>query len=157
VATSWKAFLVAVQDLEALMQRASRMAAENRQRELLILLNKLELACLALPETDPGTGDTDRASTYAVRASQVGDAFPEFGQYHKVRPSPISEQEEAGAGYAIDDLADILGDIDEALLKASIESQDSGVWHAKFSYEHHFGSHLADLRSYLHRLRFYGP
>jgi hypothetical protein len=112
-----------------------------------------------LPYVSPDA-DGDEASAPNLDASwvdKVGEAFPEFGLYHKIRPAPVSEPEEALAGYAVDDLADILRDLDSALNEASARGINEGIWCAKFKYEWHFGSHLADLRSHVYRLRFFGP
>lgn len=134
------------------------MPAEDRQRDLLIVLNKLELQCLALPDLTPD-GDDKGASpnTYDVRRAAVSMAFPELGFYHTATPSSVDQPAEMVVGDAVNDLADILRDIDDVCWVENAEGRINAVWQAKFNYEHHFGSHLADLRSYLYRLRFFGP
>lgn len=150
--------MCAVRDLEALIERAVNLSPEDRQHELIEKLNKLELACLALPNVEPDTDDDAQSpNTHMDRRRTLGAAFPELGVYHKVRPSPPEDAEEIGFGDAANDLADILRDADDALWVERCQSLPNAVWQARFNYEHHFGSHLADLRSYLYRLRFFGP
>lgn len=153
----WAAYKAVVVQLETLISSAAQLEPEDRQKRLLRVLNSLELACLDLPDVEPDDQEGNSPNTYDKRRSEVTTAFPEFGWYHSMRPSAVDEATEAGVGDAVDDLADILRDIDGVLWTEANEGESNAIWEAKFSYEHHAGSHLADLRSYLYRLRFFGP
>lgn len=152
----WLTFKKCVEELEGLLATGQTRQPEDRQKVLLVVLNRLELACLNLPDVEPTDGG-DSPNTYDARRAQVSSAFPEFGWYHHVRPSHADEEEQVGLGDPLDDLADILRDIDDALWTETNRGMASAIWQAKFNYEHHFGSHISDLRSYLYRLRFFGP
>lgn len=119
-------------------------------------LSRLEVATLTLPDVAPDDREERGPNTHDARRAAVAKAFPELGYYHSIRPSTPDEAQEVTIGDAVDDLADILGDIDKAIWVEASQGWRNGVWEAKFGYEHHFGAHLVDLRSYLYRLRFFG-
>ncbi len=147
---AWDDFCGAARELEASMLRGQGESSESQLRRLLIALNKLDLACLALPNVG-GVDDTDEdgPSTYQARLSEVRAAFPEFGPYHYVLPSPNSGTEERVGSDALVDLADILSEIDYALWDASSLGLDEGIWVTQFAYEFRLGSRLAALRSHI--------
>ena len=155
--TEWMTYKAVASELEALLARAGQLQAEDRQKQLLQALSRLELACLDLPDVEPDDQDGNSPNTYDSRRALVASAFPEFGLYRTIRSASVDEVEEVGVGDAIDDLADILRDIDGALWTEASQSETNAIWEAKFSYEHHSGEHLVDLRSYLYRLRIFGP
>lgn len=152
----WDDFRKVAGELEVLLARAKATAPDDRQRDLLVILSKLELVCLALPYVSPQSDTAQSPNTYDARRAQVVASFPEFGMYHHIRPSPVSDPEDHVVGDAVDDLADILADIDSAFWEEKTHGRDDGIWQAKFSYEHHLGSHLVDLRSHIYRMRFFG-
>lgn len=134
------------------------MLPDTRQRALIIALDQLELVSLALPDIEPDVTDGEGSpNTHSERYASLSSAFPELGYYYNVRAVPPDPPEEPTIGDAADDLADILRDLDGALWVEQEQGWRNGVWEAKFGYEHHFGAHLADLRMYLYRLRFFGP
>lgn len=153
----WIAFKAATQELDALLARSAALSPEARQHALIGALDRLELSCLALPEVTPDERAGDSPNTHRARYASLSSAFPELGYYYNIRAVPPDPPEEPTVGDAADDLADILRDLDGALWVEREEGWRNGVWEAKFGYEHHFGAHLADLRSYLYRLRFFGP
>jgi hypothetical protein len=93
----------------------------------------------------------------AVTREQIARAFPEFGYYDVIRPSPPEQEETSDIADAIEDLVEIAEDLIWAARYDDPFDWRDGAWEAKFSYAHHTGSHLADLRLYLYRLRFFGP
>jgi hypothetical protein len=153
----WIAFKAAARDLDLLVARSAAVLPEDRQHALMIALDRLELSCLALPEVEPDDSVGESPNTYTARYQSLSSAFPELGYYYTVRASPPDKPEEPTVGDAADDLADILRDLDGALWAEQHEGWRNGIWEAKFGYEHHFGAHLVGLRSYLYRLRFFGP
>ncbi|HRE44990.1 MAG TPA: DUF5063 domain-containing protein [Terricaulis sp.] len=155
---AWDDFVESAQELSALIARAGSLTPEDRQRDLIAALSGLELRCLALPQVEPvDAAGGESPNTHLRWRDAIASAFPEFGLYHSIRPSPASEPESATLSDAVNGLADIMRDIDDALWENGAHGRESGIWQAKFNYEHHLGSHLADLRSYLYRLRFFGP
>lgn len=130
------------------------MSAEDRQLQLLMLLNTLENVVIELP--DVSGDDEPTADPPAISREQIAAAFPEFGYYHAITPSSVDQDEEPVVGDAVDDLRDIVTDMTRAVRLGEVNWR-SGAWEAKFSHAHHSGSHLADLRSHLYRLRFFGP
>jgi len=57
---------------------------------------------------------------------------------------------ECMTGDAIDDLADIYGDLIGVSWLWENSGEADAVWHFRFGYQTHWGRHLLDLRSYLH-------
>lgn len=153
----WIEFNAVAQDLSALLARSAAMSPEERQHALIAILDRVELACLALPGVEPDEGVGESPNTHNERYAALSSAFPELGYYYNVRAVPPDPPEEPTVGDAADDLADILRDLDGALWVEQQEGWRNAIWVAKFGYEHHFGSHLVDLRAYLYRLRFFGP
>lgn len=136
------------------MQGAPDESSETRLRRLQIALNKFDLACLALPNiADVDDTDEDGPSTYQARLGEVRAAFPEFGPYHYVRPSPDADADADAemrvVSDAAADLADILSEFDYALWEAAAVGPDEGIWVARFAYEFRLGARLAALRSHI--------
>lgn len=142
--TTWIAFKNVAADLDALLVHARELRSDERQATLLLLLDRLEIACLQLPATDVDDQDGRSPNTHDQRRAAVAAAFPEFGYYHLMRPAPANEAAESSIGDAVDDLAEIMRDIDDALWTGVAQTQTNAIWQAKFNYEHHLGSHLAD-------------
>ena len=83
----------------------------------------------------------------------VGRRFPSLGFYNI--PRTISENvgaAELHTGDAIDDLADIANELSEFIWRWKNNSENNALWHFRFSYESHWGSHLRSLQMYLHAL-----
>jgi hypothetical protein len=153
---SWIAFKAVALELKALVANAHKMSTEDRQVALIRALSRLEVAALDLPDVSTDKEGESGPNTYDLNRAAVTASFPELGYYHSIRPSSPVEDQEVTIGDAVDDLSDILRDIDEALWVETLKGWRKGVWEARFGYEHHFGAHLADLRSHLYRLRFFG-
>ena len=80
--------------------------------------------------------------------------FPGLGYYNI--PSKISVtlgEAEIRMGDAIDDVADIANELSEFVWRWHNNSENDALWHFRFSYESHWGSHLRSLQTYLHALR----
>jgi hypothetical protein len=80
--------------------------------------------------------------------------FPHFGFYNI--PSTISEnigEAELHTGDAIDDLADIANELSDFVWRWKNNSENNALWHLRFSYEIHWGSHLRSLQMYLHAIK----
>ena len=53
-------------------------------------------------------------------------------------------------GDAIDDLADIAGDLEEVLRRFEHSGKNAGDWYFRMLFEIHWGRHLRELQLYLH-------
>lgn len=76
--------------------------------------------------------------------------FPDFGYYNM--PERISDRiaaSESIVGDAIDDVADITGDMHEIAWRWEHTSQEDALWHLQFGYECHWGEHLRCLQLYI--------
>jgi hypothetical protein len=154
---AWTAFKEAVDGLESVLRNAASEEPERRQVSLLTALNHLELAVLALPDLAPETSDAGGSpDTHADRRRELQTAFPELGYYNTADMRSVDPEQKAMIGDAADDLADILRDLDDVLWREANEGVVAAIWQGRESYETHFGAHLADLRAYLYRLRFFG-
>jgi hypothetical protein len=148
---AWFDFERVALDLNALLALAPTLPLEFRAVRLTELLNRLEIAVLGLPEMTPSG---ELSSVAPERREDVASAFPEFGWYSAVSPSSPDNEEASVVSDACDDLAEILRDVDCALLTAKSCGWIDGAWEARESYAVHMGRHLADLRSYIYYLRF---
>ena len=95
--------------------------------------------------------------TYEAWRKVIGASFPGLGYYYCVQPmEPLAEnvgKAEPTLGDAIDDLADIAGDLEEVQFRWRSCSEDA-LFHFAFLYWAHWGAHLRNLKLYLHdRLR----
>jgi len=83
--------------------------------------------------------------------------FPKFGFYNI--PSTISErigEAELHMGDAVDDLADIANELSDFVWRWENNGENNALWHFRYSYEIHWGSHLRSLQMYLHALKVEG-
>ena len=95
-----------------------------------------------------GDDPPDRQAYEAMR-ERVSRAFPKFGYYAVVAPTPDPEAE-IGMGDAVDDLADIAADLEPIVWLWDQGRHDEAAWHFQLSYRQHWGTHLHDLRRYVH-------
>ncbi len=116
--------------------------------ELIQSLDELAASVHRTPEGDPSESglappDRDWKSTYAA----MGSRFPSLGYYETIDPlgDPAGE---LVTGDAIDDLADIVGDLEEVVWRYETLGADDAYWHLLI----HWGQHLRDLSRYLHAL-----
>jgi hypothetical protein len=153
---NWVRFVEATQALDRLMGDAVGQPSEDRLANLMFALDALAIAFQELDRPETGDGQAEAPSTREKRTEQIRRAFPELGQYWSVRPEWSEEPPELGVGDGLDDLADILCDVDEALWFAENIGWPEGMWEARFTWEHHTGAHLVDLRAHIYRLRWFG-
>ncbi len=93
-------------------------------------------------------------SNYARWRALAEKRFPSLGYYNI--PSKISVsvgEAELHTGDALDDLADIANELSEFVWRWQNNSENDALWHLRFSYKTHWGSHLRSLQMYLHALR----
>ena len=113
-------------------------------------LDQLSSAYAAVVETPFFDGeDALDHHDYEATCERVRQAFPKFGFYAVVAPAPDPEAE-VMMGDAIDDLADIASDLEPIawLWDQGRQAKPLGISNP---YRQHWGTHLHDLRRYVHR------
>ena len=106
-----------------------------------------------IPETEEKYSEAP-VRNYARWRALAEKRFPSLGYYNI--PSKISVsvgEAEIHTGDALDDLADIANELSEFVWRWQNNSENDALWHLRFSYESHWGSHLRSLQMYLHALR----
>ncbi|HUE79504.1 MAG TPA: DUF5063 domain-containing protein [Sphingomicrobium sp.] len=122
-------------------------------RELARALDQLAMAYHEAPDGDPAEEDRESPThgfeNYKERYAKLGKRFPDYGYYAVADPmKPITQ--ESLVGDAIDDLADIAGDLEEVVWRFENLGADDAHWHFRFLFEIHWGMHLRELSLYLH-------
>lgn len=133
------------------------MVMTGRPPSLADLARALDTLVLAVQQVGDLPGDGFPGHEAAVSGYQeiravIGPRFPAFGYYGVA--DPLAVPGEAMTGDAIDDLADIVLEIGEALWRLEHVGRDDAVRHLVTSYGHHWGKHARELGLYLHALRF---
>lgn len=95
------------------------------------------------------------ASNYSELYNKLGKRFPELGLYAIRDPLNLTTNEEL-MGDAIDDLADIVGDLQKVIWRSNHVDAENAIWHFCNLYAIHWGRHLRELSLYLHAKQFYG-
>jgi hypothetical protein len=132
--------------------------------ELVRLLDDLAMARHVCPAPDypaGGQGDEDdhaaANSDYSGLRPVIGTRFPDFGYYHVVSPlvdGDLDMEQTPGLGDAIDDLADIAVELQQAIWFREHRGHAVGAALLAWAFDVHWGQHLRDLQGYLHcRLR----
>jgi hypothetical protein len=80
----------------------------------------------------------------------VASRFPNYGYYNVAEDVTLKIGEsKANVGDAIDDIADIAGDLYETKWCWENNSTEDGLWHFKNNFECHWAQHLRELQIYL--------
>lgn len=97
-----------------------------------------------LYEADPPRKDYKEDNVLVVKK------FPDFGYYNVVLNviEKVGEPEYA-TGDAIDDIADIYGDLKEVIWRWENNSPEDALYHHQFLFRIHWGLHLRNLQLYL--------
>lgn len=89
------------------------------------------------------------AADYAATRTALEAGFPGFGWYHTVsKVKPDEGEAEIECGDALDDLADIHGDLEEFLWRWDHTSHDDALFHLQTLMPHWMG-HVRGLQRYL--------
>ena len=113
-------------------------------------LDELVMAYHAAPEGEPAKGDPHPPDkNWNGRYASLGKRFPQLGYYAVADPAEAVNNEPM-CGDGIDDLADIEGDLREALWRFENLGADDAHWHFKLSFRSHWGRHARSLAFYLH-------
>ena len=122
-----------------------------RLRALGTALDQLANAYATAVETPFVDGeDPPDQHDYEAMCERVRQAFPKFGYYAVVTPTPDPDAE-VMMGDATDDLADIALDLKPILWLWNQGRQGEAAWYFQLTYRQHWGTHLHDLRRYVHR------
>ena len=85
--------------------------------------------------------------------SEVIKRFPSLGYYNVAEDvSKNVEKSLIIIGDAIDDIADITGDLQEVMWRFNNTSHEDALWHYQNNFTYHWGRHMRDLQLYLHDL-----
>ena len=132
-----------------------RESIEENLNALEIVLDKLALARHFVEYTFDGNDYSDSPRfDYSHLRELAAKQFPSLGYYNI--PDTICEkvgETEIIIGDAIDDIADILGDLQELIWRWENNSPDDALFHFEITYDSHWGMHLRDLQHYLYHLR----
>lgn len=113
-------------------------------------LDKLAVAYHETPVGDPTEDDVDcPRDDWKARYKTLASRFPDLGYYGVADPLEVPNTEPM-TGDAIDDLADIAGDLEEVLWRFERDGADEGHWYFRMLFEIHWGRHLRELQLYLH-------
>jgi len=127
------------------------IGASDAASRLPLLLDRLALAVgTATFIFDDKDWPDPELTKYDEWRSRAETTFPELGYYNAARP--LSEnigKSDLVVGDAIDDIADIAGDLEIVSLRWSSSTADA-LWHLEFSFLNHWGEHLRNLQLYLH-------
>ena len=97
----------------------------------------------------PEPPETDYSEIRAI----IEKKFPELGFYCTVDSDVENiETSKVLTGDAVDDLADIVGDLIDVKWYFENTSENSALWHFEFDYKSHWGLHLRELQLFLHKL-----
>jgi Domain of unknown function (DUF5063) len=121
-----------------------------------LALDKLALMYHSVSEISDDENEYPEAPVrdYSRWRELLGKRFPSLGYYNI--PSSISVsvgEAEIHTGDALDDLADIANELSEVAWRWQNNGESDALWHLRFNYETHWGSHLRNLQMYLHALR----
>jgi hypothetical protein len=125
---------------------------EAPYRRLAAALDRLTGAILLAERPfDEATYPEPPAWDYETERGLVARRFPLLGHYNAVAALTT----EVGTttlvvGDAVDDLADILGDLRKVVWRARHTSLADAVWHLQASFVQHWGTHARALQQVLH-------
>jgi hypothetical protein len=100
---------------------------------------------------DPTSYPDGPSKDYQATFAMVGRHFPTLG-YYNVAQSITGSIAEGSicVGDAIDDIADIVGDLQDVLWRWNNTSEGDALWEFRRSFTSHWGRHLRELQLYLH-------
>lgn len=122
-------------------------------RELAHALDLLAVACHDLPEGHVALDGTDPPRRdYDELYKQLCRRFPTLGLYSSADPAAELLGKPL-VGDAIDDLADIVLDMEEAVWRAENLGADDANWFIRTMY-FHWGGHMRELMLHLHHRQY---
>lgn len=117
------------------------------ERALTSVLDRLALAARLTRLPDETTDLEAPSGDYAGLRARIAARFPEYGLY---RAPSLDLEGEPLVGDAIDDLTDIALELLDVAWIDEHAGESDALWHFRFGFETHWGSHLRALQWYLH-------
>lgn len=126
----------------------------DRIQRLIVSLDELALAANKVNDTsDEHYYPEPPPRDYDDTRKNIGKLFPSLGIYNiALDVSDQIAQTTLAIGDAIDDMADIAGDLEEVLWRFKNTSENDALFNFKFLFRIHWGRHLRELQLYLHDL-----
>ncbi|MDR4222315.1 DUF5063 domain-containing protein [Priestia megaterium] len=119
---------------------------EKNSEELLAALLDLYLQALRLPEVEP---DNAEAPQFEIPLPKVD--FDKYEYYWEVfDPYKLDEP---GCGSLSDDILDIYKDLKEGIILFEQDTTNEAIWHWKFHFQSHWGSHVVNALRALHSVK----
>ncbi|MHC4247933.1 MAG: DUF5063 domain-containing protein [Planctomycetota bacterium] len=128
----------------------STSSAPENERNLGFILDQLALATHGEKPTGEVTDSQAPSRNYDEIRAQVASRFPNYGLYRAAGTEP---DDEFLVGDAIDDIADIAGDLSEVRWLWENAGETDALWQFHFTFKLHWGSHLRGLQWYIHELK----
>jgi hypothetical protein len=122
-------------------------AAARDERALRSVLDRLALAARSTQPPDQTAELEAPHGDYAGLRARIAARFPEYGLY---RAPSLDLEDESLVGDAIDDLTDIALELLDVIWLHEQAGEAEALWHFRFGFETHWGSHLRTLQWYLH-------
>lgn len=93
------------------------------------------------------------ARDYARWRKLIAEQFPVLGYYSIPGAVPLQmAASEISIGDALDDLAEIAGEVVECVWRWENNGENDALWYLRFSYQAHWGTHLRNLQAYIQNL-----
>jgi hypothetical protein len=92
---------------------------------------------------------------YNLVRQQLAERFPDLGNYWITLHHEVSKEGKLAYGDAIDDLADIVGEIAEVLWLKDNASRADALAGLRHRYDMHICNHVVPLRNYLESVKFF--
>jgi hypothetical protein len=125
--------------------------APPSKSDLAIVLDVLALSYHKAPEGEPADTQAEPPSgRYTELYRQLENRFAYFRYYNAADGSEVHDGKLL-TGDPVDDLADIVGDLQEVVWRADNLGLDDAHWHFRYLYKNHWGWHLRGLALYLWR------
>ncbi len=116
-------------------------------------LDRLSLAYFESGRFGDGPGDCEPPGhDYASTRDEVALLYPDLG-YYPVAKGDVDDSELV-IGDAIDDLTDIYNEVRDVVWCLKNSTDEDAVRFYRFGYSHHWGRHICDVRSAIHRTLF---
>lgn len=142
----------AIEGFVALLERDPADGPDGIRR-LALALDRLVAVYFETEDVDPGGESEAPRKDYAGLVQRASQAYPELGLYPYADPGGDPGEEAPLVADAIDDIADIAGDLNEVLWYFENATAAEAIWDFRFGYQHHWGDHLHSLRNYIHSTR----
>lgn len=119
---------------------------EKNLEELLAALLDLYLKVLRLPEVEPDNAEVPQLEIPLPKVD-----FDKYEYYWEVfDPYKLDEP---GCGSLSDDILDIYKDLKEGIILFEQDTPNEAIWHWKFHFQAHWGSHIVNALRALHSVK----